>query len=158
MVIEFAQNILKLEHANSTEIDPDTPYPVIIEMPEFNPLQKGGTMRLGLRKTLFTSPQCHATTLYGTSEFIFERHRHRFEFNVKYKKQFEEKGFRFVAQDETGTRMEIVELPVDVHPYFIGVQYHPEFLSRPLSPSPVFKGLVQSSISHSSSRQIKHNE
>ncbi|KII67717.1 CTP synthase 1 [Thelohanellus kitauei] len=148
MIVEFGRNQLGLTDANSTEFDPVTTHPLVVEMPEFNPQHKGGTMRLGLRKTVFTKTDCISYQLYGSKSCIFERHRHRFEFNLIYKKLFDEKEFCFVGNDETGERMEIGELKEKDHPFYIGVQYHPEFLSRPLTPSPLFLGFIKSSIHH----------
>uniref|UniRef100_A0A673LTS0 CTP synthase n=1 Tax=Sinocyclocheilus rhinocerous TaxID=307959 RepID=A0A673LTS0_9TELE len=126
--------------ANSTEFDPETKHPVVIEMPEHNPGQLGGTMRLGKRRTLFKSTSSVLRKLYGDAEYVDERHRHRFEVNPELKQHFEDRGFRFVGQDLEGERMEIIEL--EDHPYFVGVQYHPEFTSRPIKPSPPYFGLL----------------
>lgn len=143
-VIEFARNVLQWDNANSTELDPETPHPVVIDMPEHNPGQMGGTMRLGKRRTIFNK---HVTSiskqLYGNVDFVEERHRHRYEVNPSLTHYFEEKGLNFVGQDVDGERMEIVELIE--HPYYVAVQFHPEFLSRPLTPSPVYLGLILSS-------------
>ncbi|TRZ03068.1 hypothetical protein DNTS_029873 [Danionella cerebrum] len=103
--------------------------------------QMGGTMRLGKRRTLFKSTSSVLRKLYGDAEYVEERHRHRFEVNPELKHRFEERGFRFVGQDTEGDRMEIIELEGD-HPYFVGVQYHPEFTSRPIKPSPPYFGLL----------------
>uniref|UniRef100_A0A3Q0R1R1 CTP synthase n=1 Tax=Amphilophus citrinellus TaxID=61819 RepID=A0A3Q0R1R1_AMPCI len=126
--------------ANSTEFDPETKHPVVIDMPEHNPGQMGGTMRLGKRRTIFQTTNSILRKLYGDAEYVDERHRHRFEVNPELKSHFDEKGFRFVGQDVEGERMEVIEL--DDHPYFIGVQYHPEFTSRPIKPSPPYLGLL----------------
>uniref|UniRef100_A0AAX7U2M7 CTP synthase n=1 Tax=Astatotilapia calliptera TaxID=8154 RepID=A0AAX7U2M7_ASTCA len=126
--------------ANSTEFDPETKHPVVIDMPEHNPGQMGGTMRLGKRRTIFQTTNSTLRKLYGDAEYVDERHRHRFEVNPELKSHFDEKGFRFVGQDVEGERMEVIEL--DDHPYFIGVQYHPEFTSRPIKPSPPYLGLL----------------
>ncbi|KTG35495.1 hypothetical protein cypCar_00025296 [Cyprinus carpio] len=139
-VCEFARNVLGWEDANSTEFDPETKHPVVIEMPEHNPGQMGGTMRLGKRRTLFKNTSSFLRKLYGDAEYVDERHRHRFEVNPELKQHFEDRGFRFVGQDLEGERMEIIEL--DDHPYFVGVQYHPEFTSRPIKPSPPYFGLL----------------
>uniref|UniRef100_A0A672LNC8 CTP synthase n=1 Tax=Sinocyclocheilus grahami TaxID=75366 RepID=A0A672LNC8_SINGR len=139
-VCEFARNVLGWEDANSTEFDPETKHPVVIEMPEHNPGQMGGTMRLGKRRTLFKSTSSFLRKLYGDAEYVDERHRHRFEVNPELKQHFEDRGFRFVGQDLEGERMEIIEL--EDHPYFVGVQYHPEFTSRPIKPSPPYFGLL----------------
>uniref|UniRef100_A0A8C1SUB1 CTP synthase n=1 Tax=Cyprinus carpio TaxID=7962 RepID=A0A8C1SUB1_CYPCA len=127
-------------YANSTEFDPETEHPVVIDMPEHNPGQMGGTMRLGKRRTIFKTKNSILRKLYGDVDYVEERHRHRFEVNPELTQHFEEKGFRFVGQDVEGERMEVIEL--DDHPYFVGVQYHPEFTSRPIKPSPPYLGLL----------------
>ncbi|CAH1113403.1 unnamed protein product [Psylliodes chrysocephalus] len=141
-VIEYARNVLNLEGAHSTEVCEDTPHPVVIDMPEHNPGQMGGTMRLGKRTTIFKASDNNSRIklLYGNKEQIDERHRHRYEVNPDYIKRFEEKGLHFVGVDVDQKRMEILEL--ENHPYYVAVQYHPEYLSRPLNPSPPFLGLV----------------
>lgn len=139
-VIEFARDVLGWEDANSTEVNPDTEHPVVIEMPEHNPGNMGGTMRLGQRKTIFKTQDSITRQLYGNCDYVEERHRHRYEVNPTLTKYFEEKGFYFVGHDESAERMEIGEL--NDHPYYVGVQYHPEFLSRPLKSSPPFLGLL----------------
>uniref|UniRef100_A0A8C9WYH6 CTP synthase n=1 Tax=Sander lucioperca TaxID=283035 RepID=A0A8C9WYH6_SANLU len=139
-VCEFARNTLGWTDANSTEFDPESKHPVVIDMPEHNPGQMGGTMRLGKRRTIFKTNNSVLRKLYGDAEYVDERHRHRFEVNPELKSHFEEKGFRFVGQDVEGERMEVIEL--DDHPYFVGVQYHPEFTSRPMKPSPPYLGLL----------------
>jgi len=142
-VIDFARDVLGWEGANSVEIDANTPHPVIIEMPEHNQGQMGGTMRLGQRKTVFKTKESITRQLYKDVDFVEERHRHRYEVNPTLIEHFESNGLRFVGQDEKGERMEIAELKD--HPYFVGVQYHPEFLSRPLKPSPPYLGLLLAS-------------
>uniref|UniRef100_A0A3Q3J2J7 CTP synthase n=1 Tax=Monopterus albus TaxID=43700 RepID=A0A3Q3J2J7_MONAL len=139
-VCEFARNVLGWKDANSTEFDPESKHPVVIDMPEHNPGQMGGTMRLGKRRTIFKTNSSVLRKLYGDAEHVDERHRHRFEVNPDLKSHFEDKGFHFVGQDVEGERMEVVEL--DDHPYFVGVQYHPEFTSRPINPSPPYLGLL----------------
>jgi len=138
-VIEFARNVLNWEGANSTELDPDTEHPVVIEMPEHNPGQLGGTMRLGKRKTVFKKEGI-TKKLYGNVDSVDERHRHRYEVNPTLTQYFEERGLEFVGQDVDGERMEIIEL--EDHPFYVGVQFHPEFLSRPLKPSPPYLGFI----------------
>jgi len=138
--IEFARNVLHLKGAHSAEVTPDTPHPIIIEMPEHNPGQLGGTMRLGKRVTVFDSETSVLRTLYGGVDRVAERHRHRYEVNPEYIDQMEKAGMKFVGKDETGKRMEIMEL--EGHPYFVGVQYHPEYISRPLNPSRPYLGLI----------------
>lgn len=139
-VVEFARNRLQLKDANSSEFQSDTENPVVIEMPEHNPGQLGGTMRLGKRTTVFKSEENTIYKLYGSKEHIEERHRHRYEVNPAYVKRLEEFGMKFVGHDVDGERMEIMEL--QDHPYFVGVQFHPEFLTRPYKPSPPYLGLI----------------
>jgi len=139
--IEFARNVLNLHNANSTELDENCEIKIVIDMPEHNQGQLGGTMRLGKRKTIFKTENSKLRKFYGGQQEIEERHRHRYEVNPEYLKVLEDAGLRFVAQDETGKRQEILEL--DDHPYFVAVQYHPEYLSKPLAPSPPFFGLLK---------------
>ncbi|CAG9832625.1 unnamed protein product [Diabrotica balteata] len=139
-VIEFARNVLNLAGANSTEVNETTPYPVVIDMPEHNTGGKGGTMRLGKRTTVFNKATSLVKTLYENRDKIDERHRHRYEVNPEYIENFEENGMQFVGVDMDKKRMEILEL--DKHPYYVAVQYHPEYLSRPMKPSPPFLGLI----------------
>ncbi|KRZ60157.1 CTP synthase [Trichinella nativa] len=143
-VIEFARNVLGLKDANSTEFSQDTSAPVVIEMPEHNTGKMGGTMRLGLRTTVFRK-DLHSVVrqLYGNVPFIRERHRHRYEVNPSYVSLFEKQGMLFTGTDDQ--RMEIFELQRE-SPYYIGVQFHPEYLSSPLNPSPLFVGLILASI------------
>ena len=140
-VVEFARNVLGLKEAHSTEIDPQTPYPVVDLMPEQRDLDRlGGTMRLGAYP-VHIKPNTLAKKLYGR-EIVYERHRHRWEVNPDYIEKFEEAGLVFsgIAGDDE-RRMEILELPN--HSYFIATQFHPEFKSKPMNPAPVFKGLVE---------------
>ncbi|RYQ88957.1 hypothetical protein Ahy_B09g095847 isoform A [Arachis hypogaea] len=137
-VIEFARSVLGLERANSVEFDAQTPNPVVIFMPEGSRTHMGSTMRLGSRRTLLQTPDCITSKLYGNSAYVDERHRHRYEVNPDVIRTLEEAGLKFVGKDETGNRMEILELPS--HPYYVGVQFHPEFKSRPARPSALFLG------------------
>ncbi|XP_064084273.1 CTP synthase 1-like isoform X2 [Macrobrachium nipponense] len=139
-VIEFARNVLALADANSQEVAPEGQCHVIIEMPEHNPGQLGGTMRLGKRQTLFKTHDSKIRQLYGNVDYVEERHRHRYEVNPKYVNDFEAAGMKFVGQDVDGERMEIMEL--SDHPYYVACQYHPEYLTRPLKPSPPYLGLI----------------
>ncbi|KAJ9183286.1 hypothetical protein P3X46_007163 [Hevea brasiliensis] len=139
-VIEFARSVLGLHDANSTEFDPHTSNPCVIFMPEGSKTHMGGTMRLGSRRTYFKVSDCKSAKLYGNVSFVDERHRHRYEVNPDMISQYEKAGLSFVGRDETGCRMEIVELLG--HPYFVGVQFHPEFKSRPGKPSALFLGLI----------------
>ncbi|EDW70325.2 CTP synthase isoform X4 [Drosophila virilis] len=142
-VIEFARNVLSLQDANSTEINPETTNPLVIDMPEHHIGQMGGTMRLGKRTTIFSEQTSIIRKLYGNPRTVDERHRHRYEVNPQYVSQLESHGMRFVGMDEDKKRMEIIELRD--HPYFVATQYHPEYLSRPLKPSPPFLGLILAS-------------
>lgn len=142
--IEFARSVLEFPDANSTEFNDTTKHPVVIEMPEHNPGDMGGTMRLGKRRTLFKHTDSVLRKLYGNPEHVEERHRHRYEINPSIVKEFETKGMKFVGQDVDGQRMEIMEL--SDHPYFVGVQYHPEYLTRPMKPSPPYLGLILASL------------
>lgn len=144
-VIEFARNVLDIPTANSTEIDANTTDPFIIDMPEHNPGQMGGTMRLGKRTTYFKSDENSILKqLYGNKDYIEERHRHRYEVNPQYIKILEDAGLTFVGRDENNDRMEILELYEKS--YYVATQFHPEYLSRPLKPSPPFLGLILASI------------
>ncbi|KAL8137166.1 hypothetical protein V2J09_003167 [Rumex salicifolius] len=128
-VIEFARSVVGVRDANSTEFDPQTTSPYVVFMPEFSSHK---TMRLGSRRTYFHDSGCKSAMLYDNASFVDERHRHGYEVNPEVVKQLEDAGLAFVGKDETGQRMEIVELPS--HPYFIGTQFHPEFKSRPGKP------------------------
>lgn len=142
-VIEFARNILGMKEANSTEFEPATPEPVVVFMPEGSTTHKGGTMRLGSRRTILETVDCIAAKLYQVEQYVDERHRHRYEVNPELVPLFEEKGLRFVGKDDTGSRMEIVELIG--HKFYVAAQFHPEFKSRPFKPSPLFLGLILAS-------------
>uniref|UniRef100_A0A8D0HNR3 CTP synthase n=1 Tax=Sphenodon punctatus TaxID=8508 RepID=A0A8D0HNR3_SPHPU len=139
-VVEFARDSLNWKDANSTEFDLNTKNPVVIDMPEHNPGVMGGTMRLGKRRTIFKTEDSVLRKLYGDVAFVEERHRHRYEVNPELTPSFEEKGLKFVGHDTEGKRMEIIELTN--HPYFVGFQFHPEFSSRPMKPSPPYLGLL----------------
>lgn len=147
MVVEYCRNVIGWKEANSTEFDPDTIHPVVFFMPEIDPDNLGGTMRLGARLTKFTHQHDNgemSTTqrLYGGKEQVWERHRHRYEVHPERAETIHQAGLTFCGRDETGTRMEIAELPRSQHPYYVGTQYHPEFQSRPMQPSPPFHGLL----------------
>lgn len=141
-VIEFARSVLKMAGANSTEFDSNTPHPCVIFMPEGSKTHMGGTMRLGSRRTYFQNVDCITAKLYGKSDYVDERHRHRYEVNPTIVEKLEKSRLMFVGKDETGRRMEILELSEVDHPYFVGVQFHPEFKSRPGKASAVFLGLI----------------
>jgi CTP synthase len=146
-VIEFTRSVLKRPLANSREFAPTISEhdAAVIFMPEGDRNQMGGTMRLGSRRT-FMKEASIAKKLYHDEAFVDERHRHRYEVNPQLVHELESKGLAFSGKDISNERMEIVELDREKfpgHPYFIGVQFHPEFKSRPLRPSPVFLGLLE---------------
>src|SRR5436190_3956607 len=137
--IEFARNVLKLEKAHSTEFDPKSPHPVIALQEEQKLVtKKGGTMRLGLQAAQL-KPDSKAAKLYGAF-VIHERHRHRYEFNNKYREQFEKAGFSLSGTTPDGKLVEVIEIPE--HPFFLASQFHPEFQSKPHQPHPLFKGFI----------------
>ena len=140
MVIEFARYIFQNERANSTEFDQSTPYPVIDLMPDQqNITEMGGTMRLGLYPCLL-QPDTIAKNAYQVDQ-VEERHRHRFEFNNNFRNIFQERGMRFSGISPDGKLVEIAELAD--HPFMVGTQFHPEFLSRPNRPHPLFVEFVR---------------
>jgi len=143
-VVEYARSQCGMAGANSEEFDKNTKHPVVIFMPEGSKTVMGGTMRLGTRRTILKSKDCVTAKLYG-EDFVDERHRHRYEVNPKVVPELEAKGLKFVGMDETGERMEIVELQDPSHPFFVGAQFHPELKSRVMCPSPLFVGLLRAS-------------
>jgi CTP synthase len=142
-VIEFARNVVKLAGANSTEFDKDSPYPVICLLDEQKKItDKGGTMRLGAQSARLT-PDTRAFEAYQ-SEVISERHRHRYEFNNVFRQQFAANGMVFSGTSQNNSLVEIIE--VSDHPWFVAVQYHPEFKSKPTHPHPLFAGWIAAAI------------
>jgi CTP synthase len=141
-VIEFCRSQLQIKTATSGEFDQNSPTPVIVHMNEISKEVMGGTMRLGSHTSLLSKGSI-AQYLYGKCA-IKERHRHRYEVNPEYIEQIHQLGGRFTGTDEKRQRMECFELDYikHPHPFFFGVQFHPEFLSRPLAPSPPFLGLI----------------
>ena len=143
--IEFARDVAHLKNANSGEIAPKSPYLVIDLMSDQDARgDKGGTMRLGeypcqLRKKSF------AYKAYGKTE-VYERHRHRYEFNNKYRMQLEDAGLKISGLSPNGNLVEIIEL--EDHPWFLAGQFHPEFKSSPMEPHPLFREFIASSIKH----------
>jgi CTP synthase len=145
-VIELARSKAGLEGANSSEIHPATPHPVIDLLPEQKDIEDmGGTMRLGLYPCKLV-PGSLAAGCYG-EELVYERHRHRYEFNNEYREQIEAAGLRISGTSPDGRLVEMVELPG--HPWFLAVQFHPEFTSRPNRPQPLFREFVKASLMRS---------
>ncbi len=156
-VIELARSKAGLEGANTTEVNPNTPYPVIYLMSEWfdyrsqkierrdEDTQKGGTMRLGA----YPCRLANETLAYESyqQEEVFERHRHRYEFNMKFKEPLMEKGLVLSGLSPDGSLVEIVELRD--HPWFLGCQFHPEFKSRPMNPHPLFREFIRASLKYS---------
>lgn len=145
IVVEFARHIANMKDANTTEVNPKTKYPVIdiMESQKEN-IQKGrygGNMRLGEYKARLIEGTI-ARSAYGKKEIV-ERHRHRYEVNPTFVKDLEKKGLIFSGTSPDGMLMEIAELPKSKHPFFLGVQFHPEFLARPLSPHPLFTAFIK---------------
>lgn len=147
--IAIARHFCELEGANSTEFDPDTLHPVIDLLPEQKEVNEmGASMRLG-GHDIFLQEGTLAYKLYGKS-VIRERHRHRYEFNQRYKPMFEEEGIVFSGYSDKGRRLEILEVPM--HPFFLATQFHAEFTSRPGKPSPVYLGFIQACVENSRKR------
>lgn len=143
-VIEFARNVLNLKGANSTEFEPDCVYPVIDLMADQRTDKIGGTLRLGLYPCALRDGSI-TKAAYGKTE-IAERHRHRYEFNNKYRETFEKAGMVFSGINEERNLVEIIELKA--HPHFIATQFHPEFTSRPNRPNPLFSAFIEKSLVH----------
>jgi CTP synthase len=143
-VIEFARHVCGLAGANSTEIDPRTPHPVIVMLDEQERItDKGGTMRLGSQRCRLTAGR--ARDAYGSAE-VSERHRHRYEVNNTYRATLEQHGLLCTGIHPERDLVEIVELPG--HPWFVGVQYHPEFKSKPTAAHPLFRDFVRATLVH----------
>ncbi|GAB6099515.1 CTP synthase [Halanaerocella petrolearia] len=144
-VIEFARNVCGLEGAHSAEFDDDTPYPVIDLMPEQKDVEeKGGTMRLGLYPCKV--PEDTVCRDLYEAEVIYERHRHRYEFNNQYRKKLTEAGLVLSGVSPDDRLVEVVE--IEDHPWFVASQFHPEFESRPNRPHPLFKGFVEAALNN----------
>jgi len=146
-----ARNLAGLAGANSTEFDPATPHPVIATMADQEDVvagerDMGGTMRLGLYPAVLAEGSL-VRRLYG-AEVVEERHRHRYEVNNAYRDVLEQAGLRCSGLSPDGRLVEFVELPRGMHPYLVATQAHPEFLSRPTRPHPLFNGLVAAALEH----------
>jgi CTP synthase len=154
-VIEFARHEIGLAGAHSTEFNKNTPHPVICLLDEQRTItDKGGTMRLGAQSAVLdaTSKAAHAYA----SAFISERHRHRYEFNNIYRQQFEAHGLLFAGKSPDGSLVEIIELVN--HPWFVAVQFHPEFKSKPTAPHPLFSGFIGAAIERRALRNERSKE
>jgi CTP synthase len=155
-VIDVARNVLGLAGANSTEIDPNTPYPVIDLMPDQKDVEMGGTMRLGLWPCRLLEGTKTAAA-YGAPE-VTERHRHRFEVNNAFRPRLADAGLIVSGASPDGNLAEIMEFRD--HPFFVGTQFHPEFLSRPTNPHPLFRdfiGVAKETLPEGSQRPLPLN-
>jgi CTP synthase len=162
--IEYARHLAGLEGANSTEFDPATPHPVIALIDEWQDLdgsiQKrdansdlGGTMRLGAQSS-DVKPGTLAHEIYGP--VVTERHRHRYEANEHYLDRLQQAGLVISAITQREKLTEMVELPRDKHPWFVGVQFHPEFKSTPWGGHPLFISYIKAALDHQAARQSGH--
>jgi len=141
--IEYSRNVLDLKDADSTEFDLETPHPVIFKLRDLVDVEElGGTMRLGAWPCEL-APNSLARQVYGGAEEISERHRHRYEFNPEYRKRLADEGLVFSGVSPDGKFVEIIELPHEVHPWFIACQFHPEYKSKPLNAHPLFSAFVK---------------
>ena len=142
-VIEFSRHVAGFADAHSSEFDPATGHPVIALMPEQRAITaKGGTMRLGKYPCVLEAGT-HSADLYGSSD-IWERHRHRYEFNNDYRSDLQARGLVLAGLSPNGHLVEIIELKD--HPWFVGCQFHPEFKSRPDKPHPLFRGFIEAAL------------
>src|ERR687894_532856 len=142
-VIEYARSVCGLNGADSTEFDAETPHPVIFKLRDLVGVEEmGGTMRLGAWTCMLAEASL-AREVYGGSESISERHRHRYEFNPEYRARLEEAGMVFSGESPDGRFVEMVELPREAHPWFLGCQFHPEYKSKPLAAHPLFASFVR---------------
>ena len=148
-VIEYARHVLGWADAHSAEFAPETAHPVIDLMPDQKGLEKGGTMRLG-RYPCAIKPASRLAEVYGKAE-IGERHRHRYEFNNTFRQELEEAGLAVSGTSPDDRLVEAVELPGN--PFYIGVQYHPEFKSRPNRAHPLFRAFIQAALQNSSMKK-----
>ncbi len=141
--IEFARNVCNLKDADSTEFNMETPYPVIFKLRDLVDVEElGGTMRLGAWECNLKENSL-VKSIYHGAETISERHRHRYEFNPEFRQVLENNGLVFSGNSPDGKFVEMIELPRDKHPYFVGCQFHPEYKSKPLRAHPLFVGFVR---------------
>ena len=145
-VIEYARDVLGYEGANSSELDPETKYPVIDLMPEQKDIENlGGTMRLGLYPCKIQDDSV-SKELYGEN-LVYERHRHRYEFNNEYRKEIQDAGMSVIGTSPDSRLVEIVE--IKDHPWYVGCQFHPELKSRPNRPHPLFREFIKAALENS---------
>jgi CTP synthase len=150
-VIEFARDVCGLENANSSEFDPSSPHPVIDLMDEQKAVvDMGGTMRLGAYPAKLL-PGSQVREIYG-EEVVYERHRHRYELNNRYRQIFEDNGMVLSGTSPDDLLVEFIELPKSKHPFFVATQAHPEFKSRPNRPHPLFAAFVSSALERADGR------
>jgi CTP synthase len=141
--LEYARNVCELKDADSTEFDVETPHPIIFKLRDLVGVEElGGTMRLGAWPCGL-APNSLVRDIYGGAEEISERHRHRYEFNPEYRQRLEREGLVFSGVSPDGKFVEMIELPRDVHPWFVGCQFHPEYKSKPLNAHPLFAAFVR---------------
>ncbi len=144
--IEFARNVCEMKEADSTEFNADTEFPVIFKLRDLVDVEKlGGTMRLGAWDCELKADSL-AGEIYHGAKSISERHRHRYEFNPKFREMLEDNGLIFSGVSPDGKFVEMIELPRAVHPYFVGCQFHPEYKSKPLQPHPLFVAFVKAAL------------
>ena len=143
-VIEYARNVLGFSDANSSEFDPEGAHSVIDIMPDQLGVKMGGTMRLGAYPCRIAKGT-KMEKAYGKKD-ISERHRHRFEFNNEYREEFEKAGMKIAGTSPDGRLVEAVEIPA--HPFFVGVQFHPEFKSRPNAAHPLFREFIRAAVQY----------
>jgi CTP synthase len=141
--LEYARNVCELKDADSTEFDADTPHPIIFKLRDLVGVEElGGTMRLGAWLCRL-APGSLVRDIYDGAEEISERHRHRYEFNPEYRQRLEREGLVFSGISPDGKFVEMIELPRDMHPWFVGCQFHPEYKSKPLNSHPLFAAFVR---------------
>jgi CTP synthase len=149
-ISEFARHVVGLDGANSTEMDPETPYPVIDLLPEQKEIEDlGGTMRLGAQ-AVELSQETRSREAYGGEAIVLERHRHRYEVNNDFRDQLVKAGLVVSGTFQGGRLVEVIELPD--HPWFVASQFHPEFKSRPTRPAPLFRDFVGAAAARAGAR------
>jgi CTP synthase len=144
--IEYARNVCGLRDADSTEFNSETPFPIIFKLRDLvNVEEYGGTMRLGAWDCQLKENSL-VREIYHGAEQISERHRHRYEFNPEFRHILEKEGFVFSGTSPDGKFVEMIELPTEAHPYFVGCQFHPEYKSKPLTAHPIFVSFVKAAL------------